>query len=344
MKKSDNISDILRHVPCKEAKHLFSDTPAITKLLDLPSNSGKYADEVVDAFKRVADRDSLGLFESFIKNNNFKDVADYEKRYTKIISNVSEFQDELMLVIKNADERTALKIAEFASDYGKGVIGAVDKCGYDNIYKITHYISESGVSGKVASELFEALSKHGDTLIKAVEKCGPKNIENIVEILSKINPNQVDAVIDLLVHHGDDMVRAIKNCVTDKIDLIEELIKSKKAYTLKDVECILKVPDYKALELNDSLMWLETGTNKKGRKHISSKHKADLAKYLEISEEDIKLILHDILSNMEPDSVSWRIGQTGNREYNAIYTYRSKRLLVAYGDNGYIVSFYPDPI
>ena len=58
---------------------------------------------MVDAFKKVADSDSLGLFESFIKNNNFKDVADYEKRYTKIISNVSEFQDELMLVIKNAD-------------------------------------------------------------------------------------------------------------------------------------------------------------------------------------------------------------------------------------------------
>lgn len=228
MKKSDNISDILRHVPCKEAKHLFSDTPAITKLLDLPSNSGKYADEVVDAFKRVADRDSLGLFESFIKNNNFKDVADYEKRYTKIISNVSEFQDELMLVIKNADERTALKISEFASDYGKGVIGAVDKCGYDNIYKITHYISESGVSGKVASELFEALSKHGDTLIKAVEKCGPKNIENIVEILSKINPNQVDAVIDLLVHHGDDLVKAICKCGDEYTDLIIRCVSHEK--------------------------------------------------------------------------------------------------------------------
>lgn len=228
MKQADDFSDVLRHVPCKEAKHLFSDTPAITKLLDLPSNSGKYADEVVDVFKRVADRDSLGLFESFIKNNNFKDVADYEKRYTKIISNVSEFQDELMLVIKNADERTALKIAEFASDYGKGVIGAVDKCGYDNIYKITHYISESGVSGKVASELFEALSKHGDTLIKAVEKCGPKNIENIVEILSKINPNQVDDVLDLLVRHGDDLVKAICKCGDKYTDLIIRCVSHEK--------------------------------------------------------------------------------------------------------------------
>ena len=106
MKKADDFSDVLRHVPCKEAKELFVYEPAIIKILELPSNSGKYADEVVDAFKRVADRDSLGLFESFIKNNNFKDVADYEKRYTKIISNVSEFQDELMLVIKNANERT----------------------------------------------------------------------------------------------------------------------------------------------------------------------------------------------------------------------------------------------
>ena len=251
LKKSDNISDILRHVPCKEAKHLFSDTPAITKLLDLPSNSGKYADEVVDAFKRVADRDSLGLFESFIKNNNFKDVADYEKRYTKIISNVSEFQDELMLVIKNADERTALKIAEFASDYGKGVIGAVDKCGYDNIYKITHYISESGVSGKVASELFEALSKHGDTLIKAVEKCGVKNIENIVDILSKINPNQVDDVLDLLVRHGDIMLKAVKKAGIENINnVLNFLIKLDAKQASNYLEFLSKQGDVLIKNLN----------------------------------------------------------------------------------------------
>lgn len=324
MKKADDFSDVLRHVPCKEAKHLFSD-------------------EVVDAFKRVADRDSLGLFESFIKNNNFKDVADYEKRYTKIISNVSEFQDELMLVIKNADERTALKIAEFASDYGKGVIGAVDKCGYDNIYKITHYISESGVSGKVASELFEALSKHGDTLIKAVEKCGPKNIENIVEILSKINPNQVDAVVDLLVHHGDDMVRAIKNCGTDKIDLIEELIKSGKKVNLRDVELVLKAPDAKVLELDDGLMWLEMGDEEKGLYHIlygSPDDPGHIEDFAKRGISDVKAFLYDVLQRTPIDTGS-KILKSGRKGLWAKYLFDGKKYEVAYGTNGFIVSFYP---
>lgn len=326
MKKSDNISDILRHVPCKEAKHLFSDTPAITKLLDLPSNSGKYADEVVDAFKRVADSDSLGLFESFIKNNNFKDVADYEKRYTKIISNVSEFQDELMLVIKNADERTALKIAEFASDYGKGVIGAVDKCGYDNIYKITHYISESGVSGKVASELFEALSKHGDTLIKAVEKCGPKNIENIVEILSKINPNQVDAVVDLLVHHGDDMVRAIKNCGTDKIDLIEELIKSGEKYNLGDVLFICR-------NSSQELVWLEIGGKSSGFMHILAHHPLEqFSEFGVKSETDLQKLLLYTISEYIPVG---KYGQGGTA-----YQIGNRYLCAVISSNGYLVDTY----
>lgn len=141
---------------------------------------------------------------------------------------MSGFSDKLLLAVKNADSKTALKIADVASEYGEIVVDAVNKCDCDSIYKITHYIAESGVSNKVASELFEALSKHGDTLIKAVEKCGPKNIENIVEILSKINPNQVDAVIDLLVHHGDDLVKAICKCGDEYTDLIIRCVSHEK--------------------------------------------------------------------------------------------------------------------
>ena len=212
LKQADNFSDVLRHVPCKEAKELFVNEPAIMKILELPSNSGKYADEVVAAYKKVKSSDILGLLDKFI-------AADPKviERYTQILNNVSGFSDKLLLVIKNADNKTALKIADVASEYGEIVVDAVNKCDCDSIYKITHYITESGVSNKVAHELFEALSKHGDTLFKAIEKCGPKNIENIVEILSKVNPNQVGDVLDLLASHGDTLLKAVKKAGIENI-------------------------------------------------------------------------------------------------------------------------------
>ena len=191
---------------------MFVNEPAIMKILELPSNSGKYADEVVAAYKKVKSSDILGLLDKFID-------ADPKviERYTQILNNVSGFSDKLLLVIKNADNKTALKIADVASEYGEIVVDAVNKCDCDSIYKITHYITESGVSNKVAHELFEALSKHGDTLFKAIEKCGPKNIENIVEILSKVNPNQVGDVLDLLASHGDTLLKAVKKAGIENI-------------------------------------------------------------------------------------------------------------------------------
>ena len=224
MKQADNFSDVLRHVPCKEAKELFINEPAIIKILELPSNSGKYADEVVDVFKRVADKDSLGLFEAFVKNTNLDDIAKYEEQYTKIITNVSGFSDKLSIVVKNADSRTALKIADVASEYGEIVVDAVNKCGYENIYKIIHNITESGISKTTARKLLEALAEHGDIMLKAVEKCGVKNVEKLTNLVLRFNRESVsvilnlirkyDAVtvtkfIDILTNHGDTMIKVI---------------------------------------------------------------------------------------------------------------------------------------
>ncbi len=325
-------------------QNIFSQTPpAITKLLDLPSNSGKYADKVVDAFKRVADSDSLGLFESFIKNNNFKDVADYEKRYTQIISNVSGFQDELMLVIKNADERTALKIAEFASNYGKGVIGAVNKCGCENIYKIIHYITESGISNTTARKLFGALADHGDIMLKAIEKAGSKNIDNVVDIISKVNRSQVDDVINLIAHHGDDVVRAIKNCGTDKIDLILELASTSEKVTWSNVLAIERMPD--------KIVWLEEGLDDaqalakygegasgRGFRHILEEHASHFTKpKYGIAEEDIKDFIMEAIrqGNYIPEA-------RGNRPaYRVNFKGKDYVVGITVGDDGFIVGANP---
>lgn len=347
LKQADNFSDVLRHVPCKEAKELFVNEPAIIKILELPSNSGKYADEVIDVFKRVADKDNLGLFEAFVKNTNLDDIAKYEKRYTKIITNVSGFSDKLSLVVKNADIRTALKIADVASEYGEVVVDAVNKCGYESIYKIIHYITESGISNTVARKLFGALAEHGDVMLKAMEKCGTKNIENIVEILSKINSNQVDNVLVLLVHHGDDMVRAIKNCGTDKIDLIEKLIKSGKKVTLKDVEFVLNAPDAKALHLDDGLLWLETGNKGAGLHHIlygdgTPKHPGHKLQFEDCGIYDVKAFLYKVLQDYSP--IDFGVAQlpSGRDGYWAKYLVDGREYRVAYGTNGFIVSFFPN--
>ena len=339
LKQADNFSDVLRHVPCKEAKELFVNEPAIMKILELPSNSGKYADEVVAAYKKVKNSDTLGLLDKFI-------AADPKviERYTQILNNVSGFSDKLLLVIKNADNKTALKIADVASEYGEIVVDAVNKCDCDSIYKITHYITESGVSNKVAHELFEALSKHGDTLFKAVEKCGIKNIENIVDILSKINPNQVDDVLDLLVRHGDDMVRAIKNCGTDKIDLIFELAGTSKKVGWSDVLAIERMPD--------KIVWLEEGLDDaqalakygkkdsgRGFRHILEDHEADFLRQ-GISQNEIP---DAIMQALRENNVIDNQGRT-RLVYFTNYKGRDYAIAIEIGSNGYIVGANPTKI
>lgn len=184
-------------------------------------------------------------------------------------------------------------------------------------------------------------------MLKAMEKCGTKNIENIVEILSKINSNQVDNVLVLLVHHGDDMVRAIKNCGTDKIDLIEKLIKSGKKVTLKDVEFVLNAPDAKALHLDDGLLWLETGNKGAGLHHIlygdgTPKHPGHKLQFEDCGIYDVKAFLYKVLQDYSP--IDFGVAQlpSGRDGYWAKYLVDGREYRVAYGTNGFIVSFFPN--
>ncbi len=340
LKQADNFSDVLKHVPCNEAKELFISEPAIMKLLELPSNSGKYADEVVEAYRRIANRDALGLVEEFAKTADFKSVADFEKQYMKIIDNVSGFSDKLRSVVENTDSRTALKIADVASEYGEIVVDAVNKCGCESIYKITHYIAESGVSNASARKLFGALANYGDTMLKAIEKAGSKNIENIIDIISKVNPNQVDNVLNLIANHGDDMVRAIKNCGTDKIDLILELANTPVKITWGDVLAIERMPD--------KIVWLEIGKDKEaalaetikrgvevkpaGYKHILEEHRSQFIQR-GIAEDDL---IDVIMQALRENNV---VGKQSEDRLVYLTKYKGRDYVIAItvGSNGFVV-------
>ncbi len=342
LKQADNFSDVLRHVPCKEAKELFANEPAIMKILELPSNSGKYADEVVAAYKKVKNSDTLGFLDEFI-------TADPKviERYTQILNNVSGFSDKLSLVVKNADSKTALKIADVASEYGEIVVDAVNKCDCDSIYKITHYIAESGVSSTTARKLFGVLAEHGDVMIKAIEKAGPKNIDNVVDIISKVNRSQVDDVINLIARHGDGMVRAIKNCGTDKIDLIFELAGTSKKVDWGDVLAIERMPD--------KIVWLEIGKDKEaalaetikrgievkptGYKHILEEHRLQFIDR-GIAENDL---IDVIMQALRENNV---VDKQGRSRLVYLTNYKGEEQLIAIevGGNGYIVSANPAKI
>lgn len=106
---------------------------------------------------------------------------------------------------------------------------------------------------------------------------------------------------------------------------LQELEKSGVKYTKENVVMITKTPDGK-------LMWLETGNQNSGLEHIISRHQTEFT----------KRGINDIQSHLEATLKTVPV-ETGpqNGGYYSIYTIDGKNYTVAYGTNGYIVSFYP---
>ena len=110
-------------------------------------------------------------------------------------------------------------------------------------------------------------------------------------------------------------------------DLMEELAQSGVKYTPEDVLMVTKNSDGK-------LMWLETGNESAGLTHILQRHEGDFERR-GIEAEGLPNLLNEILVT-SPDSIK----QT-KRGYEAVYTYEGMQYKVAYGTNGFVVSFYP---
>ncbi|WP_228478991.1 hypothetical protein [Listeria seeligeri] len=107
--------------------------------------------------------------------------------------------------------------------------------------------------------------------------------------------------------------------------LLDELAASGVKYNPEDVVMITKAPDGK-------LLWLEKGNDKVGLKHIVNGHAADFeAKGI----KDIPSFLNEVL---KAKPIKTGVGKNGPF---ADYLVDGVKYRVAYGTNGFIVSFYP---
>lgn len=110
-------------------------------------------------------------------------------------------------------------------------------------------------------------------------------------------------------------------------ELMQQLKKSGVKYSEKNVVMITK-------NYEGKLMWLEMGNANSGLIHILNNHRNDFKEGT-----NIPLLLKKVL---ELKPIRHTIRNNGKNLADVfIYIKEKKRYLVAYGDNGYIVSFYP---
>ncbi|ECR3486936.1 hypothetical protein F1J24_14240 [Listeria innocua] len=107
--------------------------------------------------------------------------------------------------------------------------------------------------------------------------------------------------------------------------LLDELATSGVKYNPEEVVMITK-------NLDGKLLWLEKGNNKAGLKHIVDGHAVDFeARGI----KDIPSFLNEVLKNKP---IKTGVGKNGPF---ANYLIKGVKYRVAYGTNGFIVSFYP---
>ncbi|MBO0468823.1 hypothetical protein JZO73_15070, partial [Enterococcus plantarum] len=110
-----------------------------------------------------------------------------------------------------------------------------------------------------------------------------------------------------------------------KPNLLDDLLKSGVKYNPDDVVMVGK-------DSSGKLLWLEKGNDKAGLKHIINGHVEDFnAKGI----QDIPNFLHDTLK-INPIKQG-----TGPKGPYSVYIIDGQKYTLAYGKNGFVVSFYP---
>lgn len=195
--------------------------------------------------------------------------------------------------------------------------------------------------------------------IKPVSKLGQlKHVEGAVDTLVEIGKcaddiadlaKRADDAVDLAKYLDDAAAAAAKKSDTfidigGKMDydaitktvgdidlkpteLMDDLISSGVKCTPEEVVMVTKTSDH--------LLWLETGNDSAGWKHIWDNHADQLARH-GISKDGIPAFLQKLTK-----SVPLGPPIKDARGYHIFYMHNGQRYLLAYGTNGYIVSFYP---
>lgn len=107
--------------------------------------------------------------------------------------------------------------------------------------------------------------------------------------------------------------------------LLDELMNSGEKCNLDEVIVVTKTTD-------GMLLWLEQGNTKTGLTHIQGRHSGDFASQ---GVDDIPQLINEILKT---DPIQKGQNQKG---LYADYVLNGNTYRLAYGTNGYIVSFYP---
>jgi len=107
--------------------------------------------------------------------------------------------------------------------------------------------------------------------------------------------------------------------------LLKELAHSNVKYNPDDVVTVIKNSDGK-------LIWLEKGNSKKGLIHILERHADDFASQ---GVDNIPKLLENVLSSKPINTGSNAKGLFAD------YMFKGNKYRVAYGTNGFVVSFYP---
>ena len=212
----------------------------------------------------------------------------------------------------------------------------------DTLLKTIPHAIVNGIDGKSAEEIAkEALAETGESFAYNITgEVLAVMVENIAKgiLKDKKFPNNLDDTckgesdtLEDVVEGGTDALEDVVEGGTDALNnlkpqnLMDELASSGVKYNPDEVIAVTKTADGK-------LLWLEQGNTKSGLTHILERHADDFASQ---GIDDIPLLLNDVLKTAPIKAGSNSKGLFADYVFNG-NTYR-----VAYGTNGYIVSFYP---
>jgi len=220
----------------------------------------------------------------------------------------------------------------------------------DTVYDLTHWEWTLEHIGQTALDLVGFLPPIGDLkyvgeagevaedALKGADKIGElagdvgKNADELGEVSEDLGKYLDGAVDDGAGGIEDelDLGRSVEDAgdVVEDLkpqDLMDELAQSGVKYNPDDVVMVTKTPDGK-------LLWLENGDSASGLQHIIDGHATDFGN---LGVEDIPGFLNETIQNTPIETGSNCAGPY------ALYSIDGQNYIVAYGTNGYIVSFYP---
>ena len=204
----------------------------------------------------------------------------------------------------------------------------------DAIAMVNKWIEKAGNS-KYGNRIKGILSSANENLNKAVDFV-KKQIDEFEKRIfgenSKIKPKtnksktiKIENAAQMSVPQSEKA--ALRETAKEDLNssLLKELAHSNVKYNPDDVVTVIKNSDGK-------LIWLEKGNSKKGLIHILERHADDFASQ---GVDNIPKLLENVLSSKPINTGSNAKGLFAD------YMFKGNKYRVAYGTNGFVVSFYP---